>query len=315
MRREETLAAYAFLVPNVLVFVVFLLIPIVFSVVISLHDWDLLQEPVWVGLSNYRELLGRTTRHDTAEQATGIVSQLAFWRRFEANDLRFWRYLGNTFYFMLGIPINIALSLCVALLVNQKLRGIVIFRTIFFLPVMASLVACALLWQWIYNSDYGILNVTLSRFHLPTPQWLSNPHWVKPAIILMGIWKNFGYNMLLYLAGLQGIPQDYYDAASVDGAGSIRKFWHITLPSLSPTTFFILIISVISGFRVFGAVYVMTKGGPSGASTPLVYYIYSNGFQWFRMGYASAVAWVLFALTLSFTFVQWRYGGRRVHYA
>jgi multiple sugar transport system permease protein len=166
-----------------------------------------------------------------------------------------------------------------------------------------------------YNAEFGIVNSALSMLHLPTARWLTNRHLVKPAIIVMLVWKTFGYNMVLYLAALQSVPQQYYDAAAVDGVNWSRRFWHITLPMVSPTTFFIVVISVIQSFQVFGAVFIMTKGGPSGASTPLVYYIYDYGFQRFRMGYASSIAWVLFTLTACFTWIQWRYGERRIHYA
>jgi len=311
---KRNLTAYAFLSPNIAFFLVFTLVPVFFAALISFYDWDLLREPIWISLQNYRDLLGWSVQNDNGGAAVRGASLFGTLRGLEPNDILFWRYLGNTIFFMIGIPFNIVLSLMVAMLVNQKLRGMIFFRTVFFLPVVASLIACSILWRWIYNPEFGILNYALNALRVPTFRWLSDPNLVKPAIIAMQIWKGFGYNMLLYLAGLQGIPERYYDAAAVDGARWFQRFWHITLPMLSATTFFIVIMSVIQGFQVFGAVYIMTKGGPSGASTPLVYYIYSYGFQWFRMGYASAIAWVLFILTATFTWIQWRYGERKVYY-
>lgn len=308
------LTALAFLAPSITGFLAFILIPVIASAVISFYDWDVLRDPVPIGLQNYRDLLGWHSGPD-ALAGTPQEGVLSFLRNLELNDPQFWNYLGNTFFFMLAIPFNVVLSLLVAMLVNQKLRGMVFFRAVYFLPVVASLIACSILWRWMYNAEFGIVNSGLGMLHLPTAKWLTNPHLVKPAIIVMLVWKTFGYNMVLYLAALQSVPQQYYDAAAVDGANWPRRFWHITLPMVSPTTFFIVVISVIQSFQVFGAVFIMTKGGPSGASTPLVYYIYDYGFQRFRMGYASSIAWVLFTLTACFTWIQWRYGERRIHYA
>ncbi len=199
---------------------------------------------------------------------------------------------------------------------NNKVKGIVFFRTIYFLPVISSMVAVALLWRWIYNPDFGLLNSFLRMLGIKNPpQWLSSTVWAKPAIMIMWIWKGAGYNMLLYLAALQGIPYQLYEASSIDGANGWQKFWHITFPMLSPTNFFIVIMGIIGGFQAFGEIYVMTGGGPAGSTTTIVYYIYNNAFQWFKMGYASAIAWFLFLIILIATLLQWKYAGSKVEYS
>jgi multiple sugar transport system permease protein len=222
---------------------------------------------------------------------------------------------------MLGsVPLGVLCALALALALNQKIRGITFYRTIYFIPVVSSMIAVALMWRWMYNPTSGILNYILNSvfdfFHLPfsAPEWLQSTRWAMPAIILMSVWKGLGYNMVLFLAGLQGIPTHLYEAAEIDGASSFKKFLHITLPLLTPTTFFIVIIAIIGSFQVFEQAYIMTQGGPARATVTTVYHIYENGFQWYKMGYASAIAWVLFALILVVTLVQWKYQDRWVFY-
>ena len=250
--------------------------------------------PKWLGLANFVRLV---------------------------SDEDFWHSLRATLYYILGsVPLGIVFSLALALALNQKLRGIAIYRTIYFIPVVSSMIAVALMWRWMYNPTAGILNYGLDQIfkflHLPftPPDWLQSRTWAMPAIILMSVWKSLGYNMVLFLAGLQGISTHLYEAAEIDGATSWHKFRRITLPLLTPTTFFIVIISIIGSFQIFEQAYIMTQGGPARATVTTVYYIYENGFQWYKMGYASAVAWVLFALILVVTLVQWRYQARWVFY-
>ena len=249
----------------------------------------------------------------------GHLTLTESWR---PNDPEFWRFFYNTLFLMGGIPIGMGLSLMLALVMNQKLRGMVFFRTIFFLPNFCAGVAIVLLWKWLYNADFGLVNRLLESggaligLQLQGPDWLGNPFWAKPALILMGLWTGVGgLNMILYLAALQNINPEFYEAAGIDGAGPWQKFWAITWPMISPTTFFITIISVISGFQGgFEAVFIMTQGGPAGSTTTMSYYIYNNAYVFYRMGYAAAIAWFLFICVFSVTMVNWRYGGRLVHY-
>ena len=298
--------ASVFLLPNLLGFVVFTFGPALASMLLALSEWDLLTAPRFVGTRNIRLLLGFHAG------AGGWVP----------NDPFFWKYLGNTVFMMAAIPFNVFGSLGLALLLNNKLRGTVVFRAIYFLPSICPAVAVCILWRWLYHADVGLINqgIALAGRWFGCawrgPGWLVEAGWAKPALMIMGFWASIGGgNTILFLAALQGVPRSLYEAAEIDGAGSWRRFWHITLPLVSPTTFFIFIMSVIAGFQGgFMAAYTMTNGGPNGATTTLDYYIYQNGFQWLRMGYASTVAWALFALVCGFTLIGWRYGGKRVNY-
>jgi len=288
------LAALLFLLPNILGFVIFTMGPVLASFGLSLVDWNLLGSPVWVGLDNYATML---------------------------RDREFWDSLKATLYYTAGsLPLGIVPALILALALNQKLRGLAFYRTVYFVPVVSSTVAVALLWRWMYNPNFGMLNFLLNGLfrllHLPltAPDWLQSTTWAMPAIILMSAWKGLGYNMVLYLAGLQSISRTFYEAAAIDGASSWQKFWFVTLPLLTPTTFFVTIISIIGSFQVFEQAYIMTAGGPARSTVTTVYYIYANGFQRYNMGYASAIAWVLFALILAVTLIQWKYQDRWVFY-
>ena len=221
----------------------------------------------------------------------------------------------NTVYFTaVSVPLSVVLGLVTAMLVNQALRGVVIFRSIFLLPYVTVTVALSLVWKWIYLPDIGLINSALGFIGIDGPAWLTSERWAMPGLIIMTVWKSFGYNMVLFLAGLQNIPEHLYDAAKVDGATGWRRFLHITLPMLSPTTFFVIVISVISSFQVFDQALIMTNGGPGTATTTLVLYIYQVGFQSFEMGYAAAVALVLFAAIFIFTVVQFMFQRRWVTY-
>ncbi|MBI3307132.1 MAG: sugar ABC transporter permease [Candidatus Omnitrophica bacterium] len=292
---KEAVAAYGFLLPNLAGFFLFTSIPILVSLGLSFVSWDLFSPPVFVGFSNFTKLLA---------------------------DPLFWKYCGNTVYLMLAIPLSMAGSLILALALNQKLKGIVFFRTVYFLPTICSGVAIYMLWILIYNPEFGVLNAMITKFgqilglQILGPNWLHDETWAKPALIIMNVWGTVGgYNMILYLAALQGVPRDLYDAAEVDGANAWQKFWAVTWPQISPTTFFIAIMSLIGGFQAgFDPAYVMTGGGPNGSTTTIIYYLYKHAFEWHNMGYAAAIAWVLFLIVFAITVFQWRFFGKTIHY-
>jgi multiple sugar transport system permease protein len=289
-KTKENLEGWLFIAPLIIGYVVFLLGPLVSSVWFSFTEWNLLTPPRPVGLSNYQKML------------------------FE--DAHFWRVMLNTAYFTFAtIPLGIVVSLAIALLVNQNLKGMTFFRGLYFMPVVTSWIAVGLAWRWLYNPEFGLVNWFLSLVGIKGPLWLNDTVWAMPAVILVNVWKGAGYNMVLYLAGLQGIPEQLYEASQIDGANRWQKFWHITLPLLSPTTFFILVTSVIGSFQIFAAVYIMTSGGPAGATEVIVYYLWENAFNFLKMGYASALAWALFVVVLAFTLLQWRFSKRWVFYA
>jgi multiple sugar transport system permease protein len=315
-RHNDLLPALAFLLPNFIGFLIFTAGPVVFSLGASFTNWDL-QRTVpfaFTGTENFRLLM---------------------------RDNKFWLYLVNTVYMMLGLPVSIAGALVLALMLSKKVRGISIYRTLFYLPSFTSGVALMILWKKLYSPIYGPINTALEAMyrllHLdwPLPLWLSSPHNLlglavesisfqasqfgigsKDALILMGVWLAIGgNNMLLYLAALTNVPQDLYEAAAIDGAGAWTKFWNVTWPQLAPTTFFIVVMSFIGGLQGgFEIARVMTEGGPAGTSTTLAYYIYIKAFQEFQMGYASAISWVLFAMIFVITLINWRFGSRAMDY-
>jgi multiple sugar transport system permease protein len=282
------LAGGLFLLPNFLGFLLFTSLPVLASLALSFFKWDLFTAPRFVGLHNYSGLM---------------------------RDRAFWYYAFNTAFLMLAIPVNMLGSLLLALVLNQKLRGIVVFRTIYFLPSIVAGVGTYVLWRWIYNPDYGLINMMLRAVGIQGPLWLQSIAWAKPALMFMGFWTAVGgHNMILYLAALQGVSPELYEAADIDGANPWQKFWAITWPLVSPTTFFILTMSVIGGLQGgFEQAFVMTRGGPAGATTTISYYIYNQAFAWNHMGYAAAIAWVLFAAVFVVTLLNWRFGGKVVH--
>jgi multiple sugar transport system permease protein len=287
-RKREVITAWLFLLPSLVGTLIFLIIPALSSLGLSFVSWDLISDIKPAGLANYERLI---------------------------NDPVFMRTLTNTFYYAIAsVPIAIVLSLGLALLVHQKIKGLVIFRTMYFLPVISSSVAVAIVWRWVLNKDYGFVNTGLELVHLPAPDWLGSMVWSMPSVIIVGVWKEIGYFMVLFLAGLQGLPKDVYEAAAIDGANKWQSLRYITLPLLSPTIFFVFIISIISAFQVFDIPYIMTEGGPGDSTTTIVLYLYRQGFQFFRMGYASAIAWVLFIIILLFTLFQWFVTQRKVFY-
>jgi multiple sugar transport system permease protein len=220
----------------------------------------------------------------------------------------------TTAFTVVSVAGSMVISLGVALAMNAALRAIVIFRTAYYLPVVTSSVAVAVVWTWFYNPDFGPLNYYLAAVGFRPPQWLGSPQWALPAVIIVSVWKAIGYDMIIWLSGLQGIPQHLYEAAAIDGAGRWRRFTAITLPLLTPTTFFVLVISLIRAFQVFDVVQVMTDGGPADHTRTMVLFIYDQGFKYLKMGYAAAVAWTLFVIVFIVTIVQWRVQGRWVHY-
>ena len=283
---EANTAAWFFLAPALLLIFVFFFLPVAASLVLSVTDFDLygIADPGntrFVGLQNYSRLL-------------------------QTPD--FWTALRNTFYFaFVGGPLTIAVALGAALLLSSKLvRFKGFFRTIYFTPFVTTLVAVAIVWRYLYHTRYGLFNYALSYVGIGPIDWLGDPHWAMPAIILMAVWKSFGYNMLIFIAGLQSIPEELYDAAEIDGAGAFRRFFSITLPMLMPTLVFVSVVTMIGYFQLVAEPYVMTQGGPLRSTTSVVLLMYEEGFRWWRMGYAAAIAFVLFVVILIATLLQFR---------
>ena len=294
--RREAASAYLFLLPNFLGFAAFTFLPLFASLVLSFAQWDGLRplsQARGAGLQNYVATLG--WHHESG--------------RVVANDPRFWQSLYNTVFLMGVVPISILGSLLLALLMNRALRGITLYRAIYFLPVVCPFVAVCLLWKWILNPDYGLINTLLAMARIDGPRWLESVAWAKPGLMLMSLWIALGgYNCVLYLAGLQNIPEELYEAAALDGANWWGRLRHVTWPQLAPTTFFILTMGLIAGFQGgFTQAYLMTRGGPVGSTTTITYYIFHNAFEVFRMGRAAAIAWALFLLVFGATLINWRY--------
>jgi multiple sugar transport system permease protein len=266
----------------------FMVGPMLASIGISFLRWDLLSPATWVGTSNYRGLV-----HDAAFHAA-LVHTLAFIAGY--------------------LPLVLVGGLGLALLLNQRLPGSSFFRTIYFLPVVTSWVVVALLWKWLLNPGTGVVNYALGLVGIDGPGWWVDPTWAMPSIILASAWKDVGFVMVILLAGLQAIPEEYYEAASLDGAGRWSRFRHVTLPLLSPALFFVVVISLINNIQVFDQVWVMTGGGPTESTTVVMQQIVKNAFSFGRMGYAAAMSWVLFALILVVTVAQFRLQRRWVHY-
>jgi multiple sugar transport system permease protein len=283
-QRDDLLAALICLLPAALIFGVFNIFPILYSGYLSLLEWDgLSPNRVFVGLANYVDL---------------------------ARSGDFWNSLGVTLYYMVGITVlGIAAGLIVALALNRGIRALPFYRTVYFTPVITSTVAAAVIWKYLFDPGSGFVNVTLRSAGLPAPAWLASTVWAMPAIILVGVWKRLGFNLVIYMAGLQGIPREYYEAAEVDGAGTWARFRYITLPLLAPITMLLVIMSVIDSFLVFDQVFIMTGGGPLGSTDVIGLFLYRYAFRYFKMGVASAVGWVIFAVIFAITLVQWRLFG------
>ncbi|MDP9309604.1 MAG: sugar ABC transporter permease [Chloroflexota bacterium] len=287
LRRREAISGYLAIMPWLLGYLIFTAGPMLFSAYLTFTKWELLTPPRWIGWGNFQFLLV---------------------------DKTFRTALWNTFLFtVLSVPLQLLVALGVALLLNLGIRGKNWYRAIIFLPSQTPIVANALLWFFIFSPTYGLANVVMDVFGLPQQRWLWDVQLVKPALIVMAAW-GFGGAMIIFLAGLQNIPQSFYEAAEIDGAGTFAKFLHITIPLLSPTIFFNLVIGLIGAFQIFTPVYIMTRGGPGTASMMLGMYIYRHGFEQFNMGYASLLAWVLFVIVMLLTLLQFAVAKRWVHY-
>lgn len=284
-------SAYLFLSPWFILFLIFTLFSVSFSFYISFREWNV-AEPAqpWVGLDNYLRLF---------------------------RDEKFFQALRNTLLFTgFGVPLGMASGLLVALLLNTKVRGQGLFRTFYYIPVITPLVVSSVIWKWLYQGDYGLINYYLLKLGIIKEKllWLADPDLAMPSLIIMGVWMGTGSIMVMYLAGLQSIPEELYDAAKVDGANGLQRLLYVTVPLLAPTTFYVLITSIISSFQSFAHIYIMTGGGPLGRTTVIGYYIYLKGFRHFEMGYASAIAYFLFALIFIFTMLQMKFAKGDIQY-
>jgi sn-glycerol 3-phosphate transport system permease protein len=281
---------YLYLLPSLLFLAIFTYYPMGFSAFLSLFRWNVLNpERVFIGFENYLQL---------------------------AREPLFWLVLRNNLFYALGtIPTSMALALFLAVLTNQKLgrvRGV--YRVALFYPTMIPMVAAGMLWVWIFNPGIGLFNYYSSFLGIPRVEWLYDRYWALPAIIIMSIWKNFGYFMLIYLAALQGIPTDLYEAAGIEGAGAWRRFWEITFPLLAPTSLFVFVVAIISSFQVFDQVFVMTQGGPADQTNVLTFFIYQNAFRFWDIGMGAALTTIFICLLLALILFVFRGVGRRVYY-
>jgi len=285
--QRRTVIGYLFISPFILGFLLWFLIPALTAVWLTFTDWNLIRSPRYVGLDNI----------------TNLWSDKLFWQALKV----------TTIYTLASVPIGLVTSFLLALLINTKVRGIALLRTIYYLPSIVPAVASAVLWAWIFNTDFGLANVALRAVGLPKIQWLQDPSWALPALIIMSLW-GLGGSMVIYLAGLQGIPDVFYEAAEIDGAGRWSQLWNITIPLISPVIFFNLIIGIIGTFQVFTAGFLITDGGPQNSTLFYVLYLYRNGFEFLKMGYAAALAWVLFLVIMALTLLVFKYVGGMVHY-
>ena len=286
---REYLTFLAFIAPNFILFAVFIFWPLIYSFYLGFTKWNMISPTKeFVGLDNYIKMF---------------------------NDPVFWMASRNTVYLAVGsVFIKLAIALGLALLLNQRLAGRSIYRAVIFSPTFTTSVAVAMVWTWIFDPFYGLLRVPLNLVGLTSPRWLSDVLWTMPAIIIVAIWNGIGYDMVIFLAGLQGIPIDLYEAARVDGASTWQLFRHVTFPLLSPTTFFLMVTSIIGAFKAFDIVAVMTAGGPMNSSNVYIHYLYQNAFKWFKVGFASAQAVIFFIVILIITILQVKLSDRWVHY-
>jgi multiple sugar transport system permease protein len=288
VERRQALAGYLFVLPALAILLVFTLVPVLAALYLSFTNYDVFTRMDWVGLQNYQDVV---------------------------EDDLFWRALQNTVvYTAFSIPISMVMGLAVALLLNARLRGLGVYRTAFYVPVVTSMVAISMIWIQLFDPLYGVVSNGLEALGVRGVDWLGDPNLAMPSVIAVSVWKTIGWNMLIYLAGLQGIPEYLKEAAAIDGAGRVQTFWKIVFPLLKPTTFFIFVTSVIGAFQVFDIVYVMTGGGPANATLTLVQYIYNNAFKALDMGFAAAASFILFALILAVTLLSLRYVRGEVAY-
>ena len=288
-QRRNIIAFIAFIAPNFILLSIFTFWPIIYSLYLSFFKWNMIA-PVkkFIGMKNYSSLM---------------------------QDPIFWKVVKNTFYLAAGtVFIKLAIALMLALLLNRRMRGRNLYRAIIFSPTFTTSVAVAMVWGWILDPTYGLFRVLLNSIGLRSPNWLTDIHWSMPAVIIVIIWRSLGYDMVFFLAGLQSIPKDLYDAAKVDGASKLQLFRYVTFPLLSPTTFFLTIVSVVGALKAFDIIAIMTDGGPMNSTNVFVLYLYQNAFEWFKTGYASAIALILFVLIMGITLIQTRLSKRWVHY-
>ncbi len=290
LRRREAVAGLIYISPWLIGFLIFSLFPFVASIVLSLMDYSIIDPPRFVGLDNYVTALTR--------------------------DRLFWGSLGRTFYYaVVSVPLGVLGSLICALLLNQGLRGTAIWRTFYFLPSLTPTVALALLWKWLFQPDFGLVNYLLGKLGIDGPGWLGSSDWAIPALIIMSLWGSVGGGrMIIFLAGLQGVPQELYEAAQIDGAGVVGKFIHVTLPMISPTMFFNLVLGVIGALAAFDVAYVSTQGGPNYATWFYILHLFSEAFKYMKMGYASSLAWIFTIVVVFLTFLQVKASDRWVFY-
>lgn len=277
---RKSIVGYLFILPNLVLFLAFVLYPLLFSLFMALTEWNILGSMEFVGIRNFVRMV---------------------------QDEWFWNAMGNTLYFVgVAVPLRTLTGLLVALLIYHAKRFNYLFRVLFFFPYISMLVAVSLIFMWLYDPDFGLINYLLSLVGIQGPAWLQSATWAMPSIIFLSVWKHFGYIMIIYLAAIIGLPSDYFEAAEIDGASTFQRIRMIMLPLLSPTTLFVVTIQLIFSFQVFPEVFIMTQGGPSGATHTIVYGIYEIGFTWFQMGYASSWAWTLFVVVLVLVVIQWR---------
>jgi multiple sugar transport system permease protein len=286
---RQTLVGYGFLLPNIIGFLLFTLGPILFSFLISFFDWNLFSNPVFVDAANYRMM-------------------------FTEEGSRFWHYFGNSLFFLLVVPLQMTIALGAAYLLNENLRGTLLFKVIFFIPVVLSVIPVAIIWGYLLDTENGLLNTLLASFGVGKIAWLFDSSWVKTGISLMVVWQGSAFSTIIYYAALQGIPDQLYEVATLDGAGRWKQFWGITMPLLTPTHFFLGITGMIGALQIFGPIYVMTHG-PGGGARNLITEVYWKAYQEFQMGYASAMSWVLFILILFLSVFYWKYLSKRAEYA
>lgn len=279
LTRQEKVA-WLFILPLMVPMMIYWVIPSLASLYYSLTNYSVIMETKWVGLANFKAM---------------------------AEDDMFWRSLWNSAYFTVAnIPLVVVVGLALALAVNARIRARNFFRITFYLPMVTSTIALSMVWLWLFDPTFGLLNALLIALRLPPQLWLQSTSQAMPSIVLMSVWGSVGGTMLIYLAGLQGIPESLYEAAKVDGANTVQVFWFVTLPLLAPVTLYVLVTSIIGSFQIFGPIYAMTGGGPAFATTTFVHQIYINGFRYFNMGYASAQSWVLFIILLGLSIVNLR---------
>jgi multiple sugar transport system permease protein len=278
-----------FISPWLIGFLCFTLFPFVASLYFSFCDYDILSPPHWIGLANYRELV--------------------------TDDPYFTKALANTLYYTLfAVPLGILFSVGIALLLNMKVVAVPVYRTVYYLPSIVPVVATSVLWMWLLNPQYGLVNAALGALHLPEPGWISDPSWSKPSLVLMSLW-GVGSSIVIYLAGLQDVPAELYEAAEIDGAGPWQRVRFVTLPLLSPVIFFNLVMGLIGSMQYFTQAYVMTQGGPVDSTLFYSLYLFRRAFTYLDMGYASAMAWLLFVLIMFLTVFTFKTASRWVHYA